>query len=154
MKVARTNEADIQILESWFPDAATSYFWGGPGLRYPFTHQSFMEDIHWEKMPSWSLQDEAGNFLGFGQYYEKAGRCHLARLVISPELRGKGQGQWFIGQLMNIGMKELDLGACSLFVLKNNASALRCYSSLGFVHAPYPPEHKIFDDIDFMVNPA
>ncbi len=154
MQIKQTSTADIEILKSWFPDAATSYFWGGPGLRYPFSDQSFREDIHWGKMPSYSLLDDAGNFAGFGQYYEKAGRCHLARLVISPGLRGQGQGQWFIARLMDIGMKDLGFQACSLFVLKNNEKALRCYTSLGFTHTPYPPGHQLFDDIDFMVTPA
>lgn len=154
MKIATTSAADIEILKSWFHDPAAGYLWGGPGLHYPITDESFLEDIHWGKMPSYSLQDEAGTFLGFGQYYEKAGRCHLARLVIAPGLRGKGHGQWFFEQIMNIGMKDLGVSACSLFVLRNNARALRCYTSLGFVPAPYPPEHKVFDDIDFMVNPG
>jgi ribosomal protein S18 acetylase RimI-like enzyme len=152
MNIAVTSKADIEVLKSWFPDQASSYFWGGPGLRYPFTHQSFLEDIQWEKMPSYSLQDDDGSFAGFGQYYEKAGRCHLARLVMSPGLRGKGQGRWFIARLMDIGMKDLGVNACSLFVLKNNDRALRCYASLGFRQTPYPPEHKVFDDIDFMVT--
>jgi ribosomal protein S18 acetylase RimI-like enzyme len=154
MDIAKTSLADIAVLKSWFPDQAASYLWGGPGLRFPFTDESFREDIHWEKMPSYSLRDDAGEFLGFGQYYEKAGRCHLARLVISPSLRGKGQGQWFVARLMEVGMKDLGVDACSLFVLKNNDKALRCYTGLGFRQVPYPPEHKVFDDIDFMVTPA
>ncbi len=154
MDIAKTSNADIAILMSWFPDQVTSYFWGGPGLRYPFTHESFLEDLHWEKMPSYSLRDDAGNFSGFGQYYEKAGRCHLARLVIAPGLRGKGQGHWFIARLMEVGMQDLGVHACSLFVLKNNGKALHCYTGLGFQQTPYPPEHKIFDDIDFMVTHA
>ncbi len=152
MQIATTRAADIDTLRSWFPDKASSYLWGGPGLRFPHTRDSFLEDIHWQKMASYSLLDDAGQLAGFGQYYEKLGRCHLARLVISPSLRGQGQGQWFIARLMAAGMQDLGVGNCSLFVLKNNEPALRCYTGLGFQQTPYPPDHTVYDDIDFMVS--
>ncbi len=152
MDIAKTKFSEIEILKSWFPDKNSSYFWCGPGLRFPFSHESFLEDIHWEKMPSYSLLDNAGGFVGFGQYYEKAGRCHLARLVISPALRGHGHGQWFISQLIYIGTKDLNTNESSLFVVNHNEKALKCYGALGFKKENYPPKHKHFDDIDFMVR--
>lgn len=151
MDIAKTTAADIEILKSWFPDQASSYFWCGPGLRFPHTHDSFLEDIHWEKMPSYSLIDDDGAFAGFGQYYEKAGRCHLARLAISPYLRGRGHGQRFIARLMAVGMQDLDKNTCSLFVVRSNVKALQCYTALGFNKEAYPPGHQHFADIDFMV---
>ena len=151
MEIVKTRYFEIEILKKWFPDKESSYFWCGPGLRFPFTHDSFLEDIYWEKMPTYSLLDDTGRFVGFGQYYEKVGRCHLARLVISPALRGRGQGYWFISGLMSIGMKELGVKECSLFVVNYNENALRCYKALGFKKEIYPPAHKYFADIDFMV---
>lgn len=151
MDIATTTAADIAILKSWFPDQASSYFWCGPGLRFPYTDDSFLEDIHWQKMPSYSLVDDSGAFAGFGQYYEKAGRCHLARLAISPQLRGQGHGQWFIARLMAVGMADLGKNACSLFVVGSNVKALQCYTALGFKKEAYPPAHPHFADIDFMV---
>lgn len=50
--IAETEYSEIETLKSWFPDKQSSYNWGGPGLRYPFSHESFLEDIHWEKMPN------------------------------------------------------------------------------------------------------
>lgn len=151
MDIEKTRYAEIETLKKWFPDKESSYFWCGPGLRFPFTHDSFLEDIHWQKMPTYSLLDEAGRFVGFGQYYEKAGRCHLARLAISTEHRGRGHGYWFIPRLMSIGMKEPGANECSLFVVNYNENAVRCYTTLGFKKEIYPPEHKHFADIDFMV---
>ncbi len=152
MQIAPTHSDHIDSLKSWFPDQESCYLWGGPGLRFPYSHESFLEDMHWQNMPSYSLVDEAGALAGFGQFYEKAGRCHLARLAIAPALRGKGHGSAFFARLMDIGLQDLSVSECSLFVLKHNTKALRCYASLGFEVAPYPPDHKHFDDIDFMVR--
>src|SRR5262245_3560565 len=141
MELARTKQSEIEILKSWFSDRESSYAWCGPGLRFPFTSESFLEDIHWERMPAYSLLDERGQFIGFGQYYEKLGRCHLARLVVSPAHRAHGVGRQFISRLMSIGIEDLDATECSLFVLNYNDKALRCYRSLGFEKVPYPPGH-------------
>ena len=151
MNIEFTKYSDLEILKSWFPDKESSYFWCGPGLRFPFTHESFLEDIHWEKMPTYSLLDENQQLIGFGQYYEKFGRCHLARLAVSPLHRSKGIGQKFISQLMHLGMSELDAKESSLFVASANERALKCYKSLGFSKENYPPDQEYFKDIDFMV---
>ena len=151
MNITVTKYTDLEVLENWFPDKQSSYFWCGPGLRNPFTHESFLEDIHWQKMPTYSLLDEEQQLIGFGQYYEKMGRCHLARLVMSPSHRCKGIGRKFIAQLMNMGMQNLDTQECSLFVARPNVVAVKCYRSLGFEIQNYPPNHDYFEDIDFMV---
>ena len=142
----------LHILKSWFPDKETSYDWCGPGLRYPFTHETFMEDIHWESMPAYSLLNENQELIVFGQYYKKAVRCHLARLVVSPLYRSRGIGYHFIFRLMEIGMSDLCVKECSLFVIRSNEKALKCYHALQFEKAEYPPGHEHYNDIDFMVR--
>jgi ribosomal protein S18 acetylase RimI-like enzyme len=151
MNITETESSEIEILKSWFPDKDSGFYWCGPGLRFPFTHESFLQDIRWTKMPSYSLRDDKGLFIGFGQYYEKQQRCHLARIVISPSERSLGLGQTFISRLMDIGMKDLGASECSLFVVSHNERALRCYKSLGFEKQEYPLNHEHFDNIDFMV---
>lgn len=141
----------LGILKNWFPDREKAYEWCGPGLRFPFTDETFSEDIHWKRMPAYSLVNENKELIGFGQYYEKAGRCHLARLVISPAYRSRGFGYHFIYRLMNIGMEDLGVDECSLFVIRSNEKALKCYRALKFEKADYPPGHAHFSDIDFMV---
>ena len=151
-EIASTQLVHLHTLKSWFPDQKTAYDWCGPGLRYPFTHETFMEDIHWEGMPAYSLLNENKELIGFGQYYKKAGRCHLARLVVSPSYRSMGIGYKFINRLMEIGMEELKVCECSLFVIRSNTNALKCYRALQFEKAEYPPGHEQFNDIDFMVR--
>ena len=49
-------------------------------------------------------------------------------------------------------MEDLGLNECSLFVVKFNEAAVKCYRALRFEKAEYPPEHEFFEDIDFMVR--
>lgn len=75
----------------------------------------------------------------------------MARLIVSPLHRSQGIGRKYISQLMRIGMSDLDVKECSLFVVSFNEKALKCYKSLGFKKASYPPDHEYFKGIDFMV---
>lgn len=152
MNIVVPQTQHLETLMSWFPDRDSGFLWCGPGFRYPFTYETFLEDVHWEKIPAYALLDESDGLLAFGQYYEKEGRCHLARLVISPLARGKGIGYEFILELMNLGMCELNATECSLFVAGANEKALGCYKSLGFVKAENPPGRKNYTDIEFMVR--
>jgi hypothetical protein len=67
INIVPTQLEHLKTLKSWFPDKKTSYDWCGPGLRYPFTQGTFLEDIHWENMPAYSLLNENKELIGFGQ---------------------------------------------------------------------------------------
>jgi ribosomal protein S18 acetylase RimI-like enzyme len=151
MKLAPSEPEHLETLKTWFADKESARQWGGPGIRYPFTRAAFLEDIRWQEMSAYSMLDEGDQLTAFGQYYERSGRCHLARLIVAPALRSKGIGYHFIRQLMNIGMSELGTNECSLFVMNSNRKAVRCYLSLNFVPAAYPPGQPFYEDINFMV---
>jgi len=151
MDIVATRPAHLETLKTWFPDQQSVRQWGGPLFRHPFTHATFLEDMRWGQVPAYSLLDDAGQLGGFGQCFEREGRCHLARLVIDPARRGMGVGRYFIGGLMQIGMSDLGADECSLFVMRSNHGAIRCYASLHFVRAPYPTDDPLYDNIDFMV---
>jgi ribosomal protein S18 acetylase RimI-like enzyme len=68
--------------------------------------------------------DEEGQVLAFGQYYERAGRCHFGRLVVS------------------------------LFVIADNAPAIRLYERLGFAPAVYPEDDPDVRTYLYMVAAA
>ncbi|MFT5221148.1 MAG: ribosomal protein S18 acetylase RimI-like enzyme [Planctomycetota bacterium] len=152
MNIVAPQQLHLETLMSWFPDHNSGFLWCGPGFRFPFTRESFLQDMHWGQMPAYALLDESDGLLAFGQYYEKEGRCHLARLVVSPLNRSEGIGHEFILELMNLGRRELNVTECSLFVANANERALKCYISLGFEKAENPPGRKNYADIEFMVR--
>ena len=144
--------AHIDELMSWFPDRDAVMAWGGPAFRYPFSRKSFLEDVHWRRMPTFVLLHTAGEMVGFGQTYEKEGRGHLARLIVSQEQRHNGYGTVLVEQLCE---KARELFACSefsLYVLRENDVAIRCYSKTGFVEAPYPSGDIHYPSQIFMVK--
>jgi ribosomal protein S18 acetylase RimI-like enzyme len=138
MKLVAADDALMHQVMGWFTDERSCRFWGGPDLRFPFTETSFREDTRFGMVPSFCLLTENGELVGFGQYYARAGRCHLSRLVISPGYRGRGYGGILIRELWNRARSELGFPECSLSVLAENQPAIRLYKRVGFVQQAYP----------------
>jgi len=152
MRLVRSSETHIREVMTWFPDRHACAQWGGPAMRFPFTEDSFLEDIHWGKMPSYCAVNAEGDLLGFGQFYEKLGRCHLARLAVAPAFRGQGLGKAFISSLMNISKNQLGKNEFSLYVLEQNKPAIACYQSLGFRRADIREAVIDLKDCVFMIT--
>ena len=153
VRLVRTRVGQLAELRSWFEDSEAARRWGGPGLRFPMTEASFRQDLQWGVIPSWSLVAR-GVLLGFGQYYLRNGRCHLARLVVAPGQRSRGLGRRLVEELLRTGMTELGVSESSLFVMQDNEPAIRCYRSLGFEPRDLPPGEEAMPGVDFMVRPA
>lgn len=81
---------------SWFADAANVRSWASENFRFPFSKETFVEDLHRERMPTWCLRGEHRELLAFGQFYERFGRANFARVAVNPSLRGRGVGREFI----------------------------------------------------------
>ena len=139
MKLVSTTKSHFRELMHWFPDRRSCAVWASPAFPYPFTETTFLEHVR-PDLPSFSLLGDDRELLGFGQYYLRVGRCHLARLVISPAHRGQGLGAYLVRGLCQHGCRRLRVGECSLFVLPDNSPALKLYRRLGFVEATYPGE--------------
>lgn len=138
-------DSHLPELMGWFPDRRSCAAWGGPRFRFPFTAATFREDLQLPEMASRGLVDESGELLGFGQFYLRTGRCHLARLAIRPEARRGGLGSALVGELCRVGRERLGVEQCSLFVLADNAPALALYRKMGFVPEPYPGDDMDLD---------
>ena len=147
-------EAGIDELMTWFTRAEDVNTWGGPSFRYPFSRNSFIEDIHWGRMASFSLHRPAGALAAFGQLYERFGCVNLARLVVNPAMRGAGVGKKLIEMLMRKGPSLFDSDKFSLFVLRDNIPAFECYKSMGFVVTEYPDQMPYADVCYYLTRPA
>ena len=148
----KTTNSDIEELMGWFPDAASVDIWGGPGFRFPFTRESFLEDCHWDVMRSFSLVDPDGHMAAFGQIYNRHDRGHLARLITNPAMRRQGAGTRLIKLLMRVAGEQFRFDECSLFVYRHNEPAYRCYVGLGFKVQDYPDDAKMADKCYFLTR--
>jgi ribosomal protein S18 acetylase RimI-like enzyme len=151
VKLVRFDERHLAELMRWFPDASSCASWGGPHFRFPFTAASFRADARVDALPTWSLLDDAGDLVAFGQYYDRLARCHLAHLVVRPEARGRGAGTRLIGELCAEGSLVLGVSEFSLFVLARNLPAVRLYRRLGFADALYPEWLPATEPMRYMV---
>jgi ribosomal protein S18 acetylase RimI-like enzyme len=147
----RFDPARLPELMRWFLDADACRIWGGPLFRFPFTPATFREDARVDSLASWALLDDSRALAGFGQYYLRAGRCHLGRLAVAPALRGRGLGGTLVRELCRAGSSDLGIETYSLFVLPGNERAMRLYEHLGFTPARYPEADPAFDDCTYMV---
>ena len=132
------DSARVPELMRWFDDREATQVWGGPEFRFPFTEASFREDAKIASLPTRMLVAEDGRLVAFGQFYLRAGRCHLGRLAVLPAARGGGLGTQLIRDICAEGRPLLGAGSCSLFVVPSNTRARALYERLGFHAAPYP----------------
>jgi ribosomal protein S18 acetylase RimI-like enzyme len=143
LKLVPATPAYLLEIMCWFPSRESCQAWGGPEFRFPFTVESFRADCHLAELPSFVLLDASGTLCGFGQYYLRAARCHLARLVVAPAHRGRGFGMRSIELLSEKGKAALGVSQCSLFVSLKNTRAMALYERLGFARAEYPGDPPV-----------
>ena len=143
---------DIDQLMRWFPDAHAVAIWGGPKFRFPFTRRTFVEDCRFGDMTSYCLRDPDDNMTAFGQHYARYGRAHLARLVTDPARRRQGAGRRLITMIIDAATRSGEFTETSLFVLRDNQPAYRCYRSLGFSVQDYPEDAAMKDECYFLTR--
>lgn len=146
-------DAEIGEIMGWFPDAHSVDIWGGPGFRFPFTRDSFLEDCKVEIMSSYCLRTPGGEIAAFGQYYVRQGRAHLARLISNPGLRRQGAARRLIEMIIRSASRAGNYAEASLFVYRDNAPACACYFALGFSVQDYPDDAKMKDECFFLTRP-
>lgn len=143
MQLIKPCTSHIENLMKWFSCEQVLRDWAGPNFRYPYDLASFSADLNLDSLKAFSLIDNKSNLLAFGQYYLRLNRCHLARLVVSPNFRGQGIAKELMMRLSELGMAELKVNSCSLFVLKHNKSAIKAYKKFGFSESDYPDKLPI-----------
>jgi ribosomal protein S18 acetylase RimI-like enzyme len=131
------NDPQLEQVLSWFSDAREVFYWGGPDISFPLELQCFKSQAKWHKNHSWVLLCGTET-VAFGQIYLRLERCHLGRLVVAPEHRGKGLGAELIERLIQAGQELLGCSEASLFVLTDNQPAMHLYRRLGFTETTYP----------------
>jgi len=139
----------LQMMD-WFTDEHSCRVWGGWEFRFPFNAESFLADSRLADLPSYALLRGA-QLCAFGQFYRRAGRCHLAHLAVAPNERRRGLGTQLIKGLLVLGKSQLAATESSLFVHSSNTAALALYERLGFTRAAYPEAGLDRGEIYYMV---
>lgn len=140
MKLIKPTENHLTTMMGWFSNEQELSNWSGPNFRFPLNLYSFIEDLNMGSLNSFALTSNTSELLAFGQFYQRLNKCHLGRLVVNPQFRGKGIAAKLMSHLCERGRQELKLNEYSLFVLAHNESAIKSYQKFGFTFADYPDE--------------
>jgi ribosomal protein S18 acetylase RimI-like enzyme len=151
MKLIKVTDQDLLEVMKWFNSQSESNDWSGAIFKFPFTIESFKEDLQLDSLSSYCLVDSDFELVAFGQYYLRVGRCHLCRLVVNPSHRGKGIATKLMDKLIENGLKNLSVKETSLFVFQHNKSAIKAYEKFGFIKSNYP-EKMPMENCDYMLK--
>ena len=146
MKLLNLRTGDLETLSTWFFNEHEVRQWAGPDVSYPVVAKKLFVEIDCEKNRSFSLVDE-NELTGFGQLSLFENYDHLCRLVIRPDLRGRGIGKELVRQL--ILQPKYGIGF-SLFVYRWNDTAIQLYRSFDFRIATHRRANH--EDCLFMVK--
>jgi ribosomal protein S18 acetylase RimI-like enzyme len=154
VQLTEATEAHVLQIMPWFPTEHSCHVWGGREFRFPFTAETFLADSKLTSLSSYALIGESAELYGFGQFYLRVGRCHLARLAVAPAHRSRGLGTQLIEMLQREGKKTLGVTQSSLFVHLTNTSAIALYERLGFTRSPYPEPGVANPNSLYMISPS
>lgn len=130
MKVFHATESDLETVASWIDNKRGCLIWAGPSVSYPISVKMLIEEISFRADDS-HIGKAEGKVLAFGQVSEKSeSHNHLARIITSPDSRGRGYGLELCNRLVSIAEEGGDI--TTLNVYRTNRLALALYERLGF----------------------
>ncbi len=127
-------QKNLQVVLNWIDSPEQLRLWGGPSLTYPPQVENLWREIHADETNTYVLVDASGNVAGFGQtLVHDPVTIHLARIILSPMLRGQGLGRLLVEKLITAGINKFHPSQITLNVYRNNDSALGLYRAMGFL---------------------
>jgi len=140
---------DLPVIISWIPDAAGCRRWAGPAVTFPIAVASLTQEITFSPHNSYCLEEKA-ELIGFGQLIPKSDqRVHAARIIVAPQIRGRGYGRKLC-QFLMAQASELKYPRISLNVYRDNSTAIKLYRSLGFRERELPGQDGSAKNIIYM----
>ena len=130
---------DLEVVTSWITSSHDCELWAGWRVRFPIDRHALPDAIQFHDAVAVSVVND-GQLAAFGQLIVKPSRRgHLARLIVSPALRGRGLGEALVHALLERARAE-GCRPISLNVNRSNSAAVRLYSKLGFRDAARPAD--------------
>ena len=142
---------DAWNLLEWWENAGEEDFlmWSCGEFSYPlaieeldgyFARWCLQETDGW---PMTALDEKGtpvGHFLVRKTDYEDA-EARVGFIMTAPEIRGKGLGKEFAGQILRYVFQVLGMKKVSLAVFDKNTQAKACYEAAGFKAVSHIPDH-------------
>lgn len=126
--------ADLEVVASWICSQCECELWAGSGVRFPPEPDALAVQIDLANAASICLFEEQG-LAAFGQLlFRTPKRVHLARVIVRPDVRGRGIGRSLVQELLSRAAESGSL-LVTLNVYRDNAAAIALYGDLGFRRA-------------------
>ena len=131
---------DSKIICSWVKDEKQLFQWSADRIgKWPLKGDELNEsykDTNPEFFIPLTAVDESDSPAGhlFIRYPDEANRTQVrfGFVIISPELRGKGNGRKMLELTIQYAKEKLQTERITLGVFTNNPKARACYESVGF----------------------
>lgn len=113
--------------------------WAGAAFHWPLTAKQFRRHLLAAALGPPTLYPlglyegpEIHGYCELADYRGQAGSAMLARVIVRPDDRGQGWGQFLVRSAVAFGFEQLGLHRIGLGVFDGNKAALRCYARVGF----------------------
>jgi RimJ/RimL family protein N-acetyltransferase len=132
-------QSDFQTIIRWFSSEAALVQWGGPEVRFPLDETQLAEMAEQARQTPPLRRLWVGELDGVVAAHAQAaldwrhGVARLARICISPSLRGRGLAGPFLQQIIRAIFADPTFQRIELNVYTFNEAAIRTYRKLGFV---------------------
>ena len=136
---------DIERLRRWIRSQEELVRWAGTSVGFPFSEEE--ANRLYRRAFDTGDSDRLFRVIALGtrgehdaighielrQVLPEHGTARVGRVLLDPERRGQGLGLAMVRAVVDHAFGELALRRLDLEVFPDNAPALRCYESVGFV---------------------
>lgn len=115
-----------------FPQTQKEAFYMYPRGEYPFQAEQLYKTALSRELPT--VIHRLGEIVGYGNLYDvaEADDCWLGNVIVHPNYRRQGVGQFLIEVMIQRAKEELRVREINLIVHNTNTKALLLYNKFGF----------------------
>ncbi|NHZ86754.1 MAG: GNAT family N-acetyltransferase [Planctomycetia bacterium] len=131
---------DIPQLISWIPDAKTLLIWSGSGYDWPIDRDQLEQTLLKANnsnskylLLKFLLDKSVVGYIELRKLDSDEKTARIGRVIIDPNMRGKGLGKEIINTVKEYARKTLDLQSLTLGVFSFNQNAISLYEKTGFI---------------------
>ncbi|SDX03566.1 Protein N-acetyltransferase, RimJ/RimL family [Marininema mesophilum] len=141
LRLEAISPEDFSTLISWTDTPEFLLQWAGPPFHYPLTEEQLY--AHWQvtkgeqplrrifKAVDLTTSEMIGH-IELNNIDMENRLARLSRVLINPQIKGRGIGTDMVREVVRMGFKEIGLHRIDLLVFNNNLSAISCYKRVGF----------------------
>jgi ribosomal protein S18 acetylase RimI-like enzyme len=142
--------ADLKEIASWIETKEDCERWAGWRVAFPIDLETLPSAIQFSEANGFSLIDDSGELVAFGQLLRKNGsRGHLGRLIVKPDQRGRGRGEALVQSLLENARRQ-SYQRVSLNVDRANSAAIALYLKMGFADSTRPDGEPAAENSRYM----